>query len=218
MRLVTLAALLALVAAPAAGRAQEIPVFFVTMPAFVDLVGNSSGVPDPAGRFTVVVRDIANNVLPNAHVTVDFSGCSDLAICQDQADPALTVTCQSGASTVSALTDANGVATLDLMGHATASGGAPGPGLNCARVYVESTMVGSVTVTACDRVGGDGVHAGDMAAFLQDWGAGTYVGRVDLNHDGAFNAADLVVWLRRWGQGSSVGGCGTMPGGGGVCP
>jgi len=218
MRFAPLAALLILAVSPAAGRAQEIPFFFVTMPAFIDLVGNSSGVPDAAGRFTVTVRDIGNYPVPDVRVVIDFSSCTDVAICQDQADPGLTVTCQPGATTVSARTGANGVATFDLMGHGRVPGGAGGPGLNCGRVYVESFMVGSLTVAVFDRAGGDGVHAGDMAAFLQDWGAGAYVGRADLNHDGLFNAADFAVWLRRWGLGSSVGGCGSLPGGGGVCP
>src|SRR5437762_2888873 len=40
------------------------------------------GVQPPT--FTVIVRDLANNPIPNASVVVDISGSIDLQICNDQ--------------------------------------------------------------------------------------------------------------------------------------
>ena len=52
-----------------------------TKPACISLVGSVAGVPDAAGTFTVIVRDLANNPLNGASVVIDLANAGDLAIC-----------------------------------------------------------------------------------------------------------------------------------------
>ena len=57
-----------------------------TLPCGITLVGLNAGVPDPAGEFTVVARDLACNPIAGASLVFDFSECApDLRVCADQA-------------------------------------------------------------------------------------------------------------------------------------
>src|SRR5215831_9541912 len=94
-----------------------------TTPGLIRLVGSSGGAPDAtAGRFTVVVRDLASNPWNGASVVIDLSGCPDLAICSDQLDASDLVNC--GAKTVRKFTNALGEVTFTVLGSSTGAGNA----------------------------------------------------------------------------------------------
>src|SRR6516225_7745030 len=76
-----------------------------TAPSRVRLVNARAGVPDRSdGQFTVVIRDNANNPMPGASVTLDFSGVPDVVLCSDQLDPDMLMSC--AAHTVRKFTNA----------------------------------------------------------------------------------------------------------------
>jgi hypothetical protein len=139
----------------------------------------------PAGdvQFEVVVRDIGNWAVVGSHVMLTFPACPGVVFCDDCC-PGLTFDQQ--ARTVTAVTDANGVAAFSLkMG-----------GL-CPTDYVEvradGYFLGSATVgLSTDRDGNLQVDATDAAMVRAligsaDWSA-------DLDGDGEVTEAD-VSWL-----------------------
>src|SRR5678816_3135222 len=92
-----------------------------TAPNCVALVGNTGGVLDVAGQFTVIVRDVANVPINNSLVVVDFSGCSGLTLCSTGAFAGVTLDC--GTQTARAFTSAGGSVTFRIGGHANNGGG-----------------------------------------------------------------------------------------------
>jgi hypothetical protein len=179
------------------------------VPAFVRVVGTLAGVPDTAGTFVVVVRDFANNPVHDAQLTIDFSACTDLRLCPDPI-PGETVSCT--ARTIQAITNVSGIASVIVVGAGTNTGGAPGAGLGAVRVLANGLLLKYVTANILDEDGAvtvPGVDATDLAAWIRDYGVGTYVGRSDFNQDGHLGGADLSTWLVYYGRGASHDGCGT---------
>jgi pimeloyl-ACP methyl ester carboxylesterase len=171
-----------------------------TVPAFIRLVGSHAGVPDvPGGQFLVVVRDFANNPVPNLNVVVDFSGCADVRIASDQLNPATIVDC--AARTVGAFTDATGTATFTVLGSST---GPAQSGFNCARVFAEGIQLAAPTVATFDLDGANGVSIGDLSVWLSDLGSGTYHGRADYDGNAMMGIGDLSVWLAELGSNRST--------------
>ena len=174
-----------------------------TTPSCISLVGNTSGVPDAVGTFTVIVRDLANNPLSGASVVVDISGCSELAICDDQLDANALVTC--GSKTTRKFTDGLGSVTFTVLG-----GGDGTPAatlLNGGRIYANGTLIKSPTVAAYDLDGSSGVGANDLSAWLTDFGLGNPYGRSDYDCSGSVGANDLSFWLTEFGNGTSAASC-----------
>jgi hypothetical protein len=183
-----------------------------TIPAFIDVVGQAGGVPDALGAYTVTIRDAGNNPLPNATVGLDFSGCTDIKICDDVGQNT-TVVC----SVVTGITDALGQFTFIVCGGAINDlGNEPGAGLGCVAVTADGISMGSITATACDENGADpsgtaGCDITDLSSWLADWGSGSYYGRSDFDHDTALLITDLSFWLTLWGTGGSASGCNYCP-------
>ena len=185
-----------------------------TIPANVNVVGTNGplgafavmgpGGVDPAGAFTVVVRDLANNPIQNSSVVVDFTGASDIFLCTD-AVPGLVVDCVT--KTVRGFTDVTGSVTLYVVGAANntgATGGlaAPGSGLDAVAIFADGVNLGNVHITAVldqnGAVGGNGHNAQDLAFFRDDLGSaalfGTYRARSDYNFDETNSGLDLSVF------------------------
>jgi len=176
-----------------------------TVPSCISLVGSSEGVPATAmGQFQVVVRDIANNTVSGAVVTVDLSSCPDVHLCADQLDPGLTVNC--GFKQVSKPSDATGTAQFTLLGGSTGAGNAVGL-LLTGRVSVSGTTIGFATVCVYDLDGSGGVGAGDLSAWLTDFGSGNTYGRSDYDCNGSVGAGDLSLWLTAFGSGTMAQSC-----------
>jgi len=197
-------AVLALLAATGAGAVVPSPANS-TVPSHILLVGSSSGVPDAAaGQFTVVVRDLANNPKNGASVMIDLSACADLAICSDQMDPNATVNC--AAKTVRKFANVRGEVTFTVMGRSNGAGNATTLG-GGGRVFANGVLIRTPSVASFDLDGSGGVGAGDLSAWLADFGSGQPYARSDFDGSGDIGAADLSQWLAVFGAGGSVQSC-----------
>jgi len=176
------------------------------VPSCISLVGSSGGVAAAAGQFTVVVRDLANNPLVGAVVTIELLSCPDLDICADQLDPAAVVDCAN--KHVNKLSDGAGTATFTVLGGSNGAGNAVTL-LNGGRVYVNGTLIGSPTVSAFDLDGHSGVGANDLSAWLTDFGSGNSFGRSDYDCSNSVGANDLSLWLTAFGSGTMTQSCAT---------
>jgi hypothetical protein len=138
-----------------------------TTPSCVPLVGSTAGVPDATGLITVVVRDLANNPLSGASVVVDISGCTELALCDDQLDANALVVCAS--QTTRKFTDGLGSVQFVVLG------GGQGPAatlLGGGKIFANGTLIGSPTVNSYDENGIGGLGAADLSTFLADFASG----------------------------------------------
>jgi hypothetical protein len=174
-----------------------------TTPSCVPLVGSSAGVPDAFGTFTVIVRDLANNPLSGASVVVDLSGCSELALCNDQLDANALVTCLS--KTTRKFTDGLGSVQFIVLGGGNGSPAATL--LGGGKIFANGTLIASPTVNAYDENGIGGLGAADLSAFLGDFASGNPYGRSDFDCSNALGAADLSKWLTLFAGGTSTSSC-----------
>src|SRR5262249_38832531 len=170
----------------------------------ITLVGSVAGTVDPAGTFTVIVRDLANNPLAGASVVVDLAACHDEAICNDQLDLSATVNC--GAKTTRKFTNGLGSVTFTVLGGSNGAGNAS-TFLNGGRIFANGTLIASPTVSAFDLDGSNGVGANDLSAWLTDFGSGQPFGRSDYDCSGVVGANDLAFWLTSFGSGASASSC-----------
>jgi hypothetical protein len=175
-----------------------------TTPACIFLVGSTGGVPDPAGTFTVTVRDLANNPLNGASVVIDLANCSDIAICDDQLDGAALVNC--AAKTTRKFTDALGNVTFTVLGGSNGGGNATTL-IGGGRIFANGTLIGSPTAAAFDLDSAAGIGANDLSAWLGDFGSGFPYGRSDYDCSSDVGANDLSLWLTAFGSGASAGSC-----------
>jgi len=173
----------------------------------VRVVGTDGTSPDPAGTFTLTVRDCGNNPQPNVQVIVDFGFCSDVEIC-DVAPPGQIVDCPT--KTIRGFTNGAGQITFTIVGAGRNTGAGPGPGVGCANILLNSVSITHPTVVVFDQNGlvlTPGVEVTDLAAWLKDFGTGFYFGRSDYDMLGAVDVADLSAWLKIFGAARSFSGC-----------
>jgi len=165
-----------------------------TIPSHVLLVGrDASGNADPRGLMTVVIRDLANNPMPNVTVAVDFSVTPDMRPAAVQPDPAIAaVNCVSGPM-VMGLTGADGSVTFSVVGRANRSAATAAHGATL-RFYGDGVLLGQVGVSAFDQDGG-GVGPTDLNGWLQDFFSGEYWARSDYDGNLLMGPADLSRWL-----------------------
>jgi hypothetical protein len=175
-----------------------------TVPACIALVGSSAGVADASGAFSVTVRDLANNPLSGASVVIDLSGCSDIAICDDQLDVDALVNCVS--KTTRKFTDALGQVSFTVLGGSNGAGNATTL-LNGASIYANGTLIGSPTAAVYDLDGALGLGANDLSAFLTDFASAINYGRSDFDCSGNIGANDLSAWLTVFSGGGSNSSC-----------
>ena len=177
-----------------------------TVPACIVLAGSLAGTPDDVGLFIVTVRDLANNPLSGASVVVDFSGCTDIAICSDQLDLNVVVNC--AAKTVRGFTCATGRVRFGILGGSNGSGNATTL-LGGAKIYANGTLIASPTAAVFDLDGANGVGINDLSVWLTDFGTfgNPAFGRSDYDCSGSVGINDLSVWLTEFGNGSSAASC-----------
>lgn len=177
-----------------------------TKPAYIVVVGQNAGTPDPNGSFTVVVRDVANNPIANSQVIIDFGACSDSRT-TTVAAAGQTVDCPT--HTVRGFTNGSGSITFDIVGGGRNTGAAAGPGGNCANITADGVSLFHPTVNVYDENGDvttPGMEVTDLSAFLKDLGTGFYFGRSDFNQGGSLEVVDLSVFLSKLGTGFSANG------------
>ena len=193
------------------------------VPCGIVLVGvNGQGVPDPAGAFTIIPKDIAGNPQCYRDITLDFSGCPDVSICSVQVTPGVTVTCDAAKRTI---TFGKGVTCtpITLIGGVAHRSLAASSG--CVKVYADGMLLTDgqanqpMTLAALDESGGDGLGPSDLSLWLIDRFSGSYRARSDFNHaEGCvsqLDPADLAFWLSSYFAGYTRG-CSSL--GGALCP
>jgi hypothetical protein len=163
-----------------------------TKPNFIRITGQKSGVADPVGQFTVTVRDLANNLIANSTVVVDFSSCVRIRAAASQPFAGLTV--DNSLRTVRALTNGSGVATFRIVGGSCNTGNLSGSGAGCARIFADGVLLGSTTATTYDQDGVTGVTLNDLSAWAGDFLSGNYYGRSDYDFNGSLGLNDLSNW------------------------
>ena len=201
-RSLAVASTLGILVAPLAARAETPSPGNTSVPACIRLVGSNGTTASASGEFTVVARDLANNPIPFAIVTVDLSNASDIRLCSDQLDADLTMDCAGPRA--SKFTDANGVVRFTLLG---ASDGPAMSLLNAGRIYLMGWLVGSPTVSAFDLDGASGLGANDLSQWLTDFGSGSPYGRSDYDCSGSVGANDLALWFAAFGSGTQAVSC-----------
>ena len=200
-RVLVLALALAFAARTSAAGVPD-PGPFSTCPTFITLVGQYEGVSDPLGAFTVIVRDFAMNPMPGSVVVVDFNQAQDVQL-SSAASPGNTVNC--AARQVLAVTDATGTARFAIRGGSRA-----GPATtfgSTVRIYLDGALCATIPVSTPDLDGQNGVGAGDLAMFLQDFFSQANPTRSDFSHDGFVGGGDLAFWLQIFlNSGSAISG------------
>jgi len=175
-----------------------------TTPSCMSLVCSTLGNPDStAGKFTVIVRDLANNLLNGSSVVCDFSADADVKICNPQLNANYTLNC--GSKTVRAFTDVTGTVAFTITGggtgtHTVLTG-------NGGKIYADGVLLKTTTVSAFDLDGAGGVGANDLSAWLGDFGSGLAYGRSDYDCNGSVGANDLSLWLAVFGSGLDSASC-----------
>ena len=166
-------------------------------------MGSNGGVPDAVGSFTVTVVDLANNPLDRVSVVIDFSGCTDIAICSDQLDAGALVNC--AAKTTRKFTNPAGQVTFIVLGGSNGSGNATTL-LGGARIYASGVLIAMPTASVFDLDSFDGVGINDLSVWLTDFGTfgNPAFGRSDYDCSGSVGINDLSVWLTEFGHQTSV--------------
>ena len=174
-----------------------------TVPPCITLVGTNGGGPASSGAFQVVIRDLANNPVPGATVTVDLSLVTDVRLCSDQLNPNLVLDCAN--RRVTAITDLAGRAFFTLLGGANPGGARTF--LNAGRVYWDGFLIASPSVNTYDADGSVGVGANDFAVWFGDFITGEPYERSDYDCSGDVGANDLSLWLASFGSGTQTASC-----------
>jgi hypothetical protein len=186
----------------------------------IRLVGRQGLVVDPIGTYTIVVKDIAGNAIPNAAVKLDFTACcNDVKVSSTQNWPGLTVDVTK--KIITATADGSGTLVVRVQGMATnlttALGARTGPMAGCMDVYANSgtgfvllsdpnngrAHVHVATYDNDGGLGGLGVTGADVSNFLTDWlVAADNKHRSDLDYDigcvTGITGADLSALLTDW--------------------
>jgi len=171
-----------------------------TIPAGIRLVSTLAGVADAYGQFTVTVRDIGGNIIPNSSVVIDMTANTpDIKFQSTQPYAGLTVDCPT--KTVRALTDAGGVATFRIVGRSTPGTAA---GFQLGKIYADGVLLGNRTIAALDIDGASGTGANDLSLWLTDYSVLAPYGRSDYDFSNALGANDLSQWLTGYSGGANV--------------
>ena len=198
---------LALTAHPAGASTACVPsVDLSEAPSSITLVGSAANLPDPAGRFVVVVRDCAGNRANGASVVVDFSQCPDVILCLDQLDPTPGALVNCLAKTTRKFTDVTGTAVFTILGSGNGAGSATSIG-GCARITANGQLLKTARAATLDLDGTGGAGINDLSVWLTDFGSGVSYARDDFDHNGAVGINDLAVWLTDYASGASTQSC-----------
>jgi len=175
-----------------------------TVPCAISLIGRSGVVADPSGQFTVVVKDIAGNPIPNAALVFDFTGCcNDIKLSDTQHGAGVSI--DGTHKKINVTCDGSGTALVRIQGVASKSGPLAGQ-VGCATLKANGTTLSSgIDVSVFDLDGGAGslgLSTGDLSSWLADFFGGTYYQKDDYD-DFANNCpavstvgtSDLSKWL-----------------------
>lgn len=157
---------------------------------------------------TFTVRDLANNPISGSSVSIDFNGCNQSKICDSQIYQGMVTT---AGPVVRNLSDALGVVRLVVTGGYTASSPATADARNCASIYADGVLLGTLDVGAYDLNGGGGVDGADLSL----WGADLFApgapnpSRSDYDGSGVVDGADLSLFVQALFNPSGLSSCAT---------
>jgi len=178
-----------------------------SIPGVIFLVGrNSSGV-DAYGTFTVTIRDFSNAAKANADVWLDFTNCTDGALCLDAVAGAGTPDCSGAVKEVHGTTNLAGQVTFTIQGGRKAPAPAclgaacspPGADVGCVQSFSTGVPMRSATAvyvnqSFLDRSPVNGVDTSVEQLEVACSGLGApYWARHDLRFDGVINGVDTSV-------------------------
>lgn len=156
----------------------------------------TGGLPDTLSnltKYTVTVRDLANNPINGSSVQIDFNACNKSRICDSQIYQGMVT--QAGPS-VRSLSNAAGVATLVVTGGSVPSAPAAADAPGCALVYADGVLLGSISVGTYDLDGGSGVNGADLSVLASYiFGSPNTASCADFDNSGVVDGADLSQFL-----------------------
>ena len=169
-----------------------------TIPPLVLMVGSDDGRPDTTtGAFVVVARDLSNNPQRGRTIELRAINCPGARVAADQGQLGVTAKCATHG--ITAVTDADGLVRMALVGGGDAA--APRGSGPCGQVYADGAPLGFVRVAYLDLDGQRGLGAGDLSVWLGDFLAAEPIARADYDGDDQVGAADLSLWLTVFGAG-----------------
>ena len=201
-----------------------------SIPGVIYLVGrNSSGV-DAYGTFTVTIRDFSNAAKANADVRLDFTNCTDGALCLDAVAGAGTPDCSGVLKEVHGTTNLAGQVTFTIQGGRKAPAPAclgaacspPGADVGCVQIFANGVPMRNATAVYVNQsfLDGSPVNGGDTSveqAEVACAGLGApYRARHDLQFDGVINGGDTAVMQAQVARAGL--GVGTTLGCTNICP
>jgi hypothetical protein len=142
--------------------------------------------PDGTLEFRVIVRDLADNLIANATVFVDFTECASFTLCTPCADDYHV----QGTRLIK-ITGVDGTARFRICGAGRCGGGV-------VQIHADGVLFGSRPFAPADQDGDQLVEASDVAA-IQGLEGSTDLA-ADLDHDGAVTAADTALAQARLGE------------------
>jgi hypothetical protein len=164
---VSIVPLIACLLSPSLAHAQVPSPTYSTLPSHIFLVGQSNGVPDPCGAFTVrVMTDAPSEPYKNGTVSIDFANTPDLDFAVTQNYLGETADCAS--RRIVAITDLEGYAHFDIVGsliHHPGSGPVPACIL---QISCDGVILGNTSVSAFDIDAVNGVNANDASLWEGD--------------------------------------------------
>ena len=181
-----------------------------TIVAILPLGGFTAAGADPLCECVMIIRDIQNNPIPSSVVTIDFSACAagEVRLGSVAHHPGLIVNC--AAKTVSAVTNAMGIATFRIIGASNlSSGNEPGVGDWCATVRADGVLLASISVATPDFNGASGLPLGpgidglDTALFARARYSAYRSTANFIGPPGTLDGQDTAAFARfRFGSGS----------------
>lgn len=202
-----------------------------TVPSHVYVVGtvDHGAAPDPAGLTTIVFRDPRTGMpVPNALVSLDFSGCCDVVLCAAVID-GQTLDCAS--KRIGGYTNAAGEFRFTVLGAAADPGDLvppaqyPGCGTRGVAVYGQTPdgtiLIGGTTAVCLDQNGAapgrsNGTTGSDVSALINTFGTihlgMVYKGRADINRDDNITGIDVSALAAHVGRLATLGSAGCASG------
>jgi hypothetical protein len=175
-----------------------------TIPCGIILVGTKNGVADPAGEFTISVRDGSNNAVGGSSIVISFDNCTDVRICNNQPAGG-SASCSGGSVEYSGTTDGSGNLTVSIVGGGR--GSTVSQSGACATVFADGINLGTMSVAAVDLDGANGVGSSDLSLWYSDYFSGNHYARADYDCSSSVGPSDLSLWYDVYFDGNSKTSC-----------
>lgn len=160
------------------------------------LGGTAADSLSPGTTLQVLVRDLANNPVPNVLVALDFTGAyTDVRISSVQAFHGESVSASPGGpKRIENTTGADGRVVFAVTGGGAPDGAPHGP--QQVRVYANGVMLGTIGAGSYDRDGVGGQDPADLSAFATDYFSGMHPERSDFDGNGTVGFHDLALFAQ----------------------